>query len=296
MIALIGLEFFCHELVKSLAKKNIEAEFIPETDLGITPLRKKLKAHSIVHFIWSPTISKNGVKTLIYCKFLNKRILVDWVGSDVLILFRKPFWRFVTKLLQPLIDVNTATAPNLVKELKQMGIQAEYQPRAVYSLFQVQPLPRENKIAVYLPDKTERDWKFYQGDLIKKIVNEFPKIDFIITGNSGKRFNEKNVTCIRWTDNIEEIYRQVKAVIRLPLHDGTSGIIISTLSMGRTMIASNTELPYCKIANNFEDLKKHVSETIENSQLNAEASKYVHHHFNNTKLTEEIITRYKKLN
>ena len=159
----------------------------------------------------------------------------------------------------------------------------------------MQSLPKENKFAVYLPDKTEKDWKFYQGDLIKKLANEFPKVDFIITANSGKHFNEKNVTCMKWTENMEDVYRKVKGVIRLPLHDGTSGTIIEALSMGREMIASNTWLPHCKMVNNFQDAKKHLENIIMKNSLNKEGSEYAHKNFNIEKLTNELISIYNSL-
>lgn len=296
MIAIIGLELFSKRIAGALNKLGINAEFIDEKSLGYFKLKRKLKNHTTVHFVFSPTISKKGVRTLIYCRLLKKKIIVNWVGTDVLIATKKPLWKFVTKMFKGMIDLNIATASNLVEELKEIGIDAKYQPIPVYSLYEIQELPKENKIAVYLPDKTKRDWDFYQGDLIKKIIKEFPNVEFIIVSNSGKSFDEKNVKCIKWIDDMKEVYSSVKAVIRLPIHDGTSGTLIETLSMGRTMIVSIETVPYCKIANNFEELKGHISAIITNKSLNTEASDYVHMSFYPEKLTKELISIYNSLN
>ena len=132
--------------------------------------------------------------------------------------------------------------------------------------------------------------------MIKKLIDEFLDVDFIITGNSGKYFpNKKNVQCIQWAENMEEIYKKVLAVIRLPIKDTTGVTIIETLSMGRTMIASATTFPYCKIVKNYQDLKLHLKEVLQNPTLNIKGSEYVHQTYDNEKLTNELIAIYNNL-
>lgn len=292
MIAVIGTQFIGGRIVNALQEKNIDAVLIPQSALRGSELKRKLRSHLIVHFVSSPSASALGFITLIRCKMWHKKIVANWIGWDVLRVTTKPFWRIIAKLSQHMIDVNIATSSNLVNELKNIGIISKFQPIPVYSIYQIRVLPVDNKIAVYLPDQSDHHWNFYQGDVIKKLVNEFPKVEFIITGNSGKQFNQKNVKCIKWTENMEEIYSQVKGVIRLPLHDGTSGTVIEALSMGRNMITSSNELPYCKLANNFEEVKEHLSKIIENANLNTEGSKYIHANYNRSKLTDELISVY----
>jgi len=121
-------------------------------------------------------------------------------------------------------------------------------------------------------------------------------LNLLLQKNSGKHFvGKKNVKCVKWVENMEDVYSQVRAVIRLPLHDATGATIIETLSMGRTMIASATDFPHCKIVHNFDDAKKFLREALDNPILNTEGSDYVHKYYDNSKLTDELINICKKL-
>jgi len=295
MIAVLGSEFFGKRIVNALQEKNVKAIYVPKSVEQGDQLKKELKDHDIIHFVTSPTIFFKEFRTLIRCRFWRKKIVVNWIGADVRRVLSKPFWRFVTKISQPLIDVNIATSQNLVTELNSIGVKAKFQPIPVYSIYDLRELTSENKIAVYLPDRTEEEFQFYQGDMIKKLVKEFPSVEFLIIRNSGRNFNEKNAKCLEWVEDMEEIYNQVKCVIRLPLHDGTSGTVVETLSMGRSMIAFNTELPYCRIINNYDELKKHLSSVISEAKLNKDASIFIHENYNNSKLADDLISIYKSI-
>jgi len=65
--------------------------------------------------------------------------------------------------------------------------------------------------------------------------------------------------------------------------------------MGRNMIASGMDFPYCKITNNYEELKNHVKSIINNSILNVDGSEYVHKKYNNTKFSNALIEVYNSL-
>jgi len=88
---------------------------------------------------------------------------------------------------------------------------------------------------------------------------------------------------------MKEAYENSIAVIRLPLHDATGATIIETLSMGRTMIASGTKFPFCKIVNNYNDLKNHLENVINDPILNEESSKFVHETYNNSEFADDLI-------
>jgi len=65
--------------------------------------------------------------------------------------------------------------------------------------------------------------------------------------------------------------------------------------MGRTMITSSQNVPFCKEAKNFEDLKNHVSAVINELPNNNKNSEYVHKNFNTEKLTKELVSIYNSL-
>ncbi|MBI3622784.1 hypothetical protein HY212_01720 [Candidatus Pacearchaeota archaeon] len=294
MIAVTGGTVFGGRVVTELKKKNIDAVLITSS-LRDIHFKKKMIAHHIIHFIGSPTVTLVGILALIRFRIWHKKIVVSWIGFDVRRATGNMFWKLTSRIFDALIDVNITDDNNMVKELDNIGINAKAQPIPIYSIYEIKELHKEKKVAVYLPDKLPVDFNFYQGSIIKKLVNLFPNVEFLITRNSGSYFNEKNVKCFKWIENMEEIYAQVIAVIRLPIHDATGATIIEALSMGRTVIASATDFPYCKIVKNFEDAKKYLSEVIANPSLNVEGSVYVHKKYNNSKFADALIQIYKNL-
>lgn len=295
LVAILPSNFFAKKIVKELRKKNEDVILIT-TSLRDFRFKKKIKSHNVIHFIGSPTVTIIGILALTRFKVWRKKIIVSWIGFDVRRVKHNIFWRLTTKIFKNLIDVNITEDEEAVNNLRKANVIAEIKQPPIYSIYNIHDLPKEKKIAVYLPDKLKKDFDLYQGNLIKKLIEEFPHVDFIITRNSGRYFSSrKNVECIKWAENMEDIYKQVLAVIRLPIEDTTGVTIIETLSMGRTMIASATTFPYCKIVKNYEDLKLHLIEVLQNPTLNTKGSEYVHKIYDNDKFTNELITIYNNL-
>jgi len=261
MVVLLGAKYPGNKIVQRLKQKNINAIFVSPS-LHDRKFKNKIASHKVIHYIGSPTVSFHGLLTLFRFKLWKKKILVTWRGSDILIAHKNIVYRFLTRKFQFLVDMNTTLSQKMVDELNNIGIDAKLQPNPVFTLFNIQELPNEKKIAVYLPDKSDYRWNFYQGDLIKKLVLEFPNIEFIIIGNKGKRFTEKNVKCFEWVENMENIYKQVRILIRLPLHDGLSNSILEATSMGRPVIASAVNFSFCKNAKSYQELKIFLMEFL----------------------------------
>ena len=178
MIAIMGESFFVNRVIRELQKKGIEASYV-ELRSSKTALRKTLKSHKIIHFIGSPTVSMDFIKLILF-KIWGKKIIVSWIGFDMRkarqILSRK----IISKLCQPFISVNLAADDHTIKNLNALGIKAKLLPPPFYHLFQLRELPKDDKIAVYLPDMPQTLWDFYHGDWIKRLVNELPNVEFII--------------------------------------------------------------------------------------------------------------------
>ena len=295
MIAEIGGGIFSKRIVEEITKKNIPIKLI-SSSLKDIKFKNKIKSFPVIHFTGSPTVTIPGIFSLIRFRLWGKKIVVSWIGFDIRRTKQNFFWRLTTRILLGMIDVHITDDEYVSEELNKIGIPAQAQPLPVYLTYPITKLPEKKKIVVYLPDTTIHDFEYYQGNMIRKLVKEFSNVEFLITMNSGKFFQKvDNVECVLWADNMKKIYENSIAVIRLPLHDATGATIIETLSMGRTMIASATKFPFCKIVNNYEDLKKHLENVIANPILDDDASKYVHATYNNGKLAEELINICKKL-
>lgn len=295
MVAILGSNLPVQRLVNQLKNHDINAEAISPS-LHDIRFKKKIENHKVIHYIGSPTVTIHGILTLIRFKIWKKKIVVSWRGSDVMIANNNLFFRLFSKILQVLIDSNNAYSPSLVAELKNIGIKSQLQPNPTFeNLYHIRKLPNEKRIAVYLPDKMSYQWRFFQGDLIKKLVKDFPRVKFIIVGNSGKRFSEKNVKCFEWVNDMEKFYSEVIGVIRIPLHDGLSNTILEATSMGRTVIAWNVDFSFCISVNSYSEIQSHLKDLVSNPSLNIEGSQYIHRKYDKEKLTSELIAIYRKL-
>ncbi len=293
MVAIVGAKTYGKKIENMLLNKDISAEFIGDSFRKID--NNKIQNHNIVHFIFSPTVTPIGIISLMKMKRKHKKIIITWIGTDVLWAKTKFFKTILAKFGNNLVDLNLCVSPNLKKELEEIKIKVKLQSLPFFSLYEIRPVSNYNKVLVYLPDKLEYMWDFFQGNIIKKLVKEFPEVEFIILGNSGKKFQEKNVKSIEWANNMEELYAQSKAVIRLPKHDGLSNTILEALSMGRTMITSNSSIPHCNEVTNYEEIKKILADTLEKPVLNNEGSKYVFKNYNLEKIIDELISIYNSL-
>lgn len=295
MVVIIGNKIFGTKLDTQLRKNKISSKLV-SSSLRDMKFKDKIKSHNIVHFIGSPTVTVIGILSLLRFKWWRKKIIVSWIGSDSLIACTNPIFKLTTKIFKSSIDVNLAVSQNLVKELNAIGVISRNQPLPVYQIFIPCEIPENYKMIVYLPDRSQHSWDFYQGNFIKKLVNDFPEVKFIITANSGKHFSEKNVTCYEWLENMQETYSQARGVIRIPLHDGLSNTIIETLSMGRSMIISGADFPFCKKVISYSDLKTHVKNIMSDPcVINIAASEYVHRNYNIDKITSSLISIYREL-
>lgn len=294
MVAILGGKLPTKKIAKELLDRNVNVIIITPS-LKNLKFRETLRDHKVIHFLGSPTVSIVGIITLIRFKIWNKKIVVTWRGTDILMAKKNPFFRIMSRLFQSLIDVNNSLSEHSIEELKSIGIKTKFQPNPTFKLYKLREIPKTNKIAVYLPDSSEKEWSFYQGDLIKKLVNEFTEIEFIIIKNSGKNFDEKNVKCYEWIENMEELYSKVIGIIRIPIHDAIGNTIVEAISMGRNVIASAVKFPYCIIIENYDELKTNLEKLIKNPSLNIDGSQFVHEKYDKEKIIKEMITIYEEL-
>lgn len=295
MISLIGImgnEFFGKRMINAFDNK-IEAKFFYPSlhDLGF---KRKIKDVEIIHYIGSPTVSLHGVLTLLRLKAWKKKIIVHWIGADSWLALNSFTSRAYTKILKNKVNLHIAIEEELAKRLESIGIDHIIHPLPVATHYKLEPIPKEIKVLIYLPDETEYYWKRFNGEIIKKIVKEFPQIKFVIIRNSGKYFSEENVECHKWINDMESLYKKVIAVVRISEHDGFPGIIVEALSMGRHFIYSQ-KFPFCKTATNFEELKIDLDEIIQNPRLNNEGSEYVNKNYSLNRITDGLIKIYNEL-
>jgi len=292
MIGIMGNDFFGKRIVNILNEKNSAVFLYPSLkDFGYG---KKIERVKIIHYIGSPTVSFHGVLTLIRLRIYGKKIIVHWIGADSWMAGNNFFPKIFTKLLKNQISLHIAIEKALSKRIEKLGIDNIIHPLPVASHYKIEPLPKKKSVLVYAPDMTEYYWTRFNGDMIKKIVNEFKDTHFIIVRNSGKYFDEPNTECHEWIENMEEIYKKIIVVVRISTHDGQPGTIIESLSMGRHFIFSQ-EFPFCKKATNYEEVKNALKEILDEPKLNVEGAKFVNDEYSAEKIALGLEEIYKKL-
>lgn len=291
MIGIMGNDFFGKRIVDALSKK-ISVVFL-YTSLKDVTFQKKIKDVKIIHYIGSPTVSFHGVLTLIRLRIYGKKIIAHWIGADSWMAENLFFPRIFTKLFKNQISLHVAIEKELLKRIEKIGINATIiHPLPVASHYEVEPLPSKKQVLVYAPDMNEYYWNRFNGELIKKIVKEFSDVHFIIVRNSGKHFDEPNVECHEWIDDMKEIYQKTIVMIRISTHDGHPSVIREALSMGRHVIYSEKS-PFCKKATNFDELKNALKEILDEPKLNIEGSKFVNEEFSIEKIAAGLEKIYK---
>ena len=290
MIGIMGNDFFGKKMVAALSNK-IPIIFL-YASLKDPKFKEKIRDVKIIHYIGSPTVSFSGVISLIRLKLYGKKIIVHWIGADSWMATNNFFPNLFTKLLKNQVSLHVSIEKELSKRIEKIGIDSIIHPLPVATHFQIEPLQTKKQVLVYAPDITEYYWIRFNGDIIKKIVKEFTDVHFIILRNSGKHFDEPNVECHEWIEDMKEIYKKITVVVRISTHDGQPGTIIEALSMGRHFIFSQ-EFPFCKKATNFGEVKSALQEILDKPKLNIEGSKFVNEEYSIQKIAIGLEKIYK---
>lgn len=247
----------------------------------------------IVYQVSGMDIKKN--KYLALATFLKKKIILHWIGTDVLLTTEA--YRKSGKIINANYPhINLACAIHLKDELAQIGIQAEYVPIFPTDIsFELLPLPDNHAVLSYIPETRA---EFYGIRELRYLAEKFPHIDFHIVANNGQSDTKPLPNLfyhgfLSW-EELRDIYKRCTILFRYTKHDGLPVMLIEALGLGRQAIFS-FEFPYVHTprANNLEDLEDLFSQLISlPPEVNHEGSKYVNSHFTKAILVE----RYKELN
>lgn len=279
----ISDEYFANRMVKILNENNVSVEklVIPKHKREVISYIVKLldPRIKVVHYIYG------GYNPVVYIipKLLGKKVIIHWVGTDVLSANRKGIYGFFQKIAYKIADRHLTDFELLARELSLIGIKAQVVqlipnlqiPKSDY-------WPKENSVYIYLPEWRH---KFYGSDIIFRLIEEMPHINFLITAHSGKDApNLPNVKYFGYIDNLDfAIWKNVKVYLRLTKHDGLSHSVIEALSNKKYVIWS-FEYPHCFKANTLEEVKTCLNKIFNIDKPNFEGFNYVKQEFNLQKL------------
>jgi len=185
-----------------------------------------------------------------FFRLLGKKIVVQWIGTDVMALAKAP--GPVRRSIAGLAGIHVADLGQLADELKKAGVDAEVLPLAVdLPARPARPGPdrKLEKVLTYIPEGREN---FYLAPEHLEIWKKFPGVRFLVAGHKGggRFFSEapSNVEFLGTRDGISRaIWDSVQAYVRLTVHDGLSLMIVEALARGKQAVWS-TAWPGCLFA------------------------------------------------
>lgn len=220
-------------------------------------------------------------------KLFKKKIIVHWIGSEVLKLSRKHYQR---------VDGAFSVTMDLKRELERHNIPTIHLPLFLQLDLDDVDLDFEeeklHRILFYLPNNKEM---FYGLKYLILLARVFSQTKFYVIGSTKITFSENNIFKLGYLDNNElnSVLRKTTIYVRITEHDGLSQLLLRTLSLGKTVV-SNTRYSYVvhfdSQSKNDDDLIKVISNLITNKpMINVAAIKFMREQYNNI----EQLKRYR---
>jgi len=288
---------FFNILRSALNKVNIEVQELVfpkgKTDLLRFSWKLGRSDTSIVHILWGyhhPMIYITSI-------LLGKRVIVHWIGTDVLSATSPKVLAPISLLrrfVYRVVSLHLTVSENLANELKSIGIKARVVP--LIPNMTVSPedtsWPSENVVLVYLPKGRE---EFYGSNIVFRLAEEAPNLKFLILGNLGEGMPQlSNIEFLGQVDNLASIWKRVKVYLRLTKHDGLPHMVIEALARGKQVIWSY-EYPFCHKARTFEEAKGALKDIIDQNQPNTQAIAWARSTFDPLKLAQAYRNIYLEL-
>lgn len=229
-IAVTGLPFFASRAATGLTEVGFDAQYVPRPSRNARSwpgFLLGLARSGTVYSIGSSAARGSPNDRL---SQLGKRMIMHWVGSDVL----KATNDFRSGLLSDRLvggATHWADAPWLVEELEALGIQATEQSLPIpMAIGTPTPLPDDFKVLVYLPAGEHRA---HDIDGTLSVISALPDIQFAAVGGRIIESAPPNLENLGFVEDMPSLYRECSAFLRLTHHDGLSHSVVEALSFGR---------------------------------------------------------------
>ena len=232
-IAVVGLPYFGARAASGLREVGFRAHYAerPGTSPGAwAPFISEIARADLLYAIGS-SIRRNGPLDVL--ARLGKRVLMHWVGSDVLAAEHDfAAGRCSSKLVRD--AAHWADAPWLVERLAMLGIAAELRTLPIpLSVGTPAVLPAHFRVLVYLPAKPT---PAYDIESTVEVMRALPEIEFSIIGGYQLQPGLSNTRSCGFVEDMAAAYRDSVALLRLVHHDGLSHSVIEALSFGRYVL------------------------------------------------------------
>lgn len=222
-------------------------EFVSSTSVFLKPEHFQRLGQMIADKV-SPTFF-GGVK------------MIHYIGSDVLSLQRLPIDQLKqVRDFTRKCDAVLCELPEIQKELKAFGIEAEVVPFPPRKWFDVNPLPEKKAVAVYLPSINEEFYfkhLYLGGEGKKGLAHRMKDVDFYFFGNEKETGHPApNIYLMGRVQNVEPIIQKTNAIIRIVPHDGLSISVAEWIGAGRNAVTS-VKMPHADRFDLFGFIKQY---------------------------------------
>ncbi len=247
----------------------------------LLPLTPRFWRARVIHHVGTLT-SRALYPVYRLAHLLGKRVIVHWVGTDVL-----EFCRDVqagrTDLLdfhRRVIQAHFAGCESLVEELAQAGLDGAQVfltlPPGNRLPAEPIPLPAQPAVLTYWPHE-RRD--FYGGPILDQLADAFPSVPFYVVGTDGHdEPRHPNMHYLGWVEDMRPVYERISVLVRLPRHDGMACGVVETLAHGRWAVFCNP-MPHCEHARDFESARAALERCLNRTELNRAGHEFARTHF-----------------
>jgi hypothetical protein len=297
-IVIIGNTSHCNQLANQLDPYFDTVTTIRPADFKLYEISKLLnnlriiKNSDVVYGIFSAY----HLFYWIVARLFSKATINHWIGTDVYVLFKKGvkyrFVNFLSKITQKLISRNIIGSEFLRKELNEKNVDGLVIPLIAEGIsLDTQPPPRKHAALTYIPNGRE---EFYSLDMVLKLASEFNDVKFIVVGNDGNGvLNKKQYRNVEFKgyvnkQEMDAIYANISILIRLPIHDGFSMMVIEAMAKGKTVIYSMNQEGTVYV-DDYDKLREAFDEALRSKpSINHEAVDYVKKNLDKKTIVEQI--------
>lgn len=292
---IIGLPYFSNKLAHSLAGFDKDNNYI-----ALNTYEKRIDKFKYVlnllntDVVYSIGGALSGCKSIDIALAFQKKIVMHWVGTDVLNAIsdyknNRVDFKYVQNI-RHFCEVSW-----IQDELKQIGIDAEIVQFATFDkkISKANSLPDKFSILSYVGKGRE---KFYGIEKLIRLASDFFEIEIKIVGISEYHLPvPSNIRFLGWVENMDDEYRNCVLYLRMPEHDGLAFSVLEALANGR-YVGYEYAFPNCFQVCTYNDLKSLVLNlfyNFYNSALepNTSGATYVKSNFNNNTVLDNLICK-----
>ncbi|MBN1352859.1 glycosyltransferase [candidate division KSB1 bacterium] len=286
-----GTETHVRSIIETVNDFDVKHEFT----ISCLPSRNAYFTHLHTFDIYQELFGYHATTRYIINKMLGKKNICFWIGSDVLLARADGKALRRTLFTAKFVDLQLAISPNLVEELKPIGIHASEWMIPVKNIeaLPIYPLPDTFAVLTYLPDQHHQ---FYGSAVIYQLAEELPEIPFmVIGGNAANQKTLPNLQYLGWVQDMESIYKRTSVLIRATQHDGCARMITEALARGINVIFKAHKRPFCHHAVTYNQIKKTLLSLRENLWVNEAGAEYVRRTYQYEKLGNQLLDIYRAL-